>query len=462
MFGGSTSAGGRWSLGAKTYRAPTEGERIREQNDRLARERERRKLESSRSSSMSRSISGRRRSCRGRATQGSRVNARALGMELGSRSPGLLGVGGLAGRSPRLRSSSISGVGACSPRMFSLGSPAIGGVGSMPGGLGLGGNGGGGEARRREADLARVRAQRHQLEAEAARRERTASAMRRERAELAIANERILSSPRLSPAVHGIGIHGLGVPGAGLRGTRSWSGNLPHMHLALSPRLGPAASPRLVPVPVPIPVHSHGHSHSPHISVLPRLMPIGGRGRTPSPGRLAGGLGFSPHLGGHSPRVINYNTYNVSQHMRPVGVGGGGLGGLGGLDDLGGGMHHHHHGGLPMIDPLVLDGGIPGGGLRAVGMAGALGSGIGVLHSHNFVVTDLDYEPGRSILQDYGFIEGVSGGGQFLGEDEKLSLAIATLTNNAQAMGANAVLQVETGEDMGGQIVVRGRAVVLS
>lgn len=44
MYGGSASSGGRWSLGAKTYRAPTEGERIREAQDRLARESERRKL----------------------------------------------------------------------------------------------------------------------------------------------------------------------------------------------------------------------------------------------------------------------------------------------------------------------------------------------------------------------------------------------------------------------------------
>lgn len=44
MYGGSTSSGGRWSLGAKTYRAPTEQERLREAQDRLARENERRKL----------------------------------------------------------------------------------------------------------------------------------------------------------------------------------------------------------------------------------------------------------------------------------------------------------------------------------------------------------------------------------------------------------------------------------
>lgn len=44
MYGGSASSGGRWSLGAKTYRAPTEGERLREAQDRLVREGERRKI----------------------------------------------------------------------------------------------------------------------------------------------------------------------------------------------------------------------------------------------------------------------------------------------------------------------------------------------------------------------------------------------------------------------------------
>jgi len=48
-------------------------------------------------------------------------------------------------------------------------------------------------------------------------------------------------------------------------------------------------------------------------------------------------------------------------------------------------------------------------------------------------------------------------------EDERLNLAIANLTANAQQRGANAVLSVETGTDAAGmgEVIVRGRAVIL-
>ena len=68
-------------------------------------------------------------------------------------------------------------------------------------------------------------------------------------------------------------------------------------------------------------------------------------------------------------------------------------------------------------------------------------------------------------MQDLGFVEGLSSrssGGVLLSEDDRLNLAIADLTAQAQSRGANGVLQVETGEDLGGEIVVRGRAVVLA
>ncbi|GAA5912162.1 hypothetical protein JCM6882_003071 [Rhodosporidiobolus microsporus] len=462
MYGGSSSAGGRWSLGAKTYRAPTEGERIRERNDRLVREAERRKVEEIKHEA--RHV----RKTQELQRQVERANARAIGMELGSRSPGMLGVTPIGlGRSPRLRSSSFSGV--RSPGLMGLGSPAVGGLGmggmglASPriggmgvgmGGLGMGGLAAAGmhDARRREAELARVRAQRQRLEVEAARRERTASAMRRERAELALANERILASPRLSPALHpvgvgGLGVGGLGVPGAGLRRARSWSGGLGgmggmgglhghHHH----------ASPQIVPVPYPV--------HTPRMS--PRILPVGVPAMPRSP-RLSGGLGMRPP----SPHIVNYNTYNVSPRMGAVG----GLGGLGTLDDLAHHGHHHMGGVSPVIDPLVLDGGAPAG---AMGMPGAFGGGVGVggmgvgMGAHGFVVTDNDFEPGRQIVRELGYVQGVGGGMGMMDEEQQLSMAIANLTSNAQAMGANAVLSVETGEDVGGQIVVRGRAVVLS
>ncbi|GEM12208.1 glutaredoxin [Rhodotorula toruloides] len=229
------------------------------------------------------------------------------------------------------------------------------------------------------------------------------------------------------------------LPGAGgLRRSSSWSGGL-----GLSPRIG-GQSPRVVPVPVPVPVAS------PHIGRYGGL-----RSRTPSPCRLV----LSPRIGARtpSPRVANYNTFNVSPRLRGLdGVSGGygGVGGLGALDDL------HLGGGTPVIDPVVLsDGGYDGG---MFGGGGTMPGLLSTHHHHDFVVTDLDHAPGRAIVQDLGIVEGLSGMDAYLSEDDKLSLAIGNLTANAQSLGANAVLQVETGEDVGGQILVRGRAAVLS
>ncbi|KAJ8297267.1 hypothetical protein OF846_000495 [Rhodotorula toruloides] len=432
MYGGSTSSGGRWSLGAKTYRAPTEQERLREAQDRLARENERRKLHEIKH--QEKHI----RQQRELARETARVNERAVGMELGARGAPLLGTGmgvGLAGRSPRMRASSFSGV-------PSLGAP-IGGLGGATAARererlamerrALE------DTRRREAELARVRAQRQALEVEAARRQRTASAMRNERAALAVANERILASPRMSPRLSprlgpiGGGLLPGALPGAGgLRRSSSWSGGL-----GLSPRIG-GQSPRVVPVPLPVPVAS------------PRIGGYGGgygglRSRTPSPSRLV----LSPRIGARtpSPRVVNYNTFNVSPRLRGlegVPAGYGGAGGLGALDDL------HLGGRTPIVDPVVLgDGGYDGGLFGG----GALPGQITTHHHHDFVVTDLDHEPGRAIVRDLGVVEGLSGMDAYLSEDDKLSLAIANLTANAQSLGANAVLQVETGEDVGGQIL---------
>lgn len=45
MHGGTTSTGSTWGMGGKTWRAPSEGERAREAQERLARETERRKIQ---------------------------------------------------------------------------------------------------------------------------------------------------------------------------------------------------------------------------------------------------------------------------------------------------------------------------------------------------------------------------------------------------------------------------------
>ncbi|GAA5857588.1 hypothetical protein JCM9279_005572 [Rhodotorula babjevae] len=459
MYGGSASSGGKWSLGAKTYRAPTEGERLREAHDRLVREGERRKIHEIKHEE--RHI----RKQRELQLEAARVNRHAVGIEHGVRGGQLL-AGGLVAPSPRLRASSFGSYGARPHGL--LGSPSIGGA--------LLGSPGGGallrsrsrsrdraligaeraaldEARRRETELARIRAQRSQLEAEAMRRQLTASSMRHERAALAAANQAILASPRMSPALLPYGVSGVG--GQMLRRTHSWSGA--HSGAGYgSPYLGAGAgalgvgghhhhhhaSPRVVPVPYPVPVQQP-HMHGPHGGGLPL------RARTPSPGRL----GMSPRLLARtpSPNVVNYNTYNVSPRVGGYGGGHHGVGDLGALDDL----NLHERG---MVDPPLFGGGL----LDGVGGPGGMGGMPGEL---DFAVTDEAHVPGRTVVQDLGFVEGLSSrssGGVLLSEDDRLNLAIADLTTQAQGRGANGVLQVETGEDLGGEIVVRGRAVVLA
>ncbi|GAA5999914.1 uncharacterized protein JCM10292_003535 [Rhodotorula paludigena] len=470
MYGGSASSGGRWSLGAKTYRAPTEGERIREAQDRLARESERRKLHEIKHEE--RHIRKQQRLQREAAA----VNARTVGFEIGA--AGLPFAGGLGGVGPgALVPRSPRGLVPPSPRALMPGSPrGLGGLGvpvsprvrsaSFSGGFGspmLGGGRGGAavamersrlqaerlaleDQRRREAELARLRAQRGRLELEAARRQRNTSAIRAERAALAAANERILASPRLSPGLAPLGYPG----GTTLRRTHSWSGALPGLG-------GMRHSPQIVPVPVPVAVPS------------PRLGTLGGVGgggfRAASPGRVR----VSPRLGmSPSPRVVNYNTFNVSPRLGGLpygdgGVGVGGLGGLGALDDLA-------PGGGTMVDPPLFGDSMGFDGMGAMGAGGVAGmpGAFGAQPAMDFVVTDEAMVPGRTVVQDLGTVEGLSsstaGGAAtaLLSEDDKLNLAIADLTAQAQARGANAVLQVETGADVLGEILVRGRAAVLA
>ncbi|GAA5870049.1 hypothetical protein JCM3774_004345 [Rhodotorula dairenensis] len=153
--------------------------------------------------------------------------------------------------------------------------------------------------------------------------------------------------------------------------------------------------------------------------------------------RAALALANDPHP--PSPRVVNYhNTYNISPRLMHDD---GGLGGLEALDTL-------SLGGTAVVDPVVLDEYGHTGGMPA--------------YAQDFVVTDASLVERRRILRDLGPVEGLSGSDLYASEDDRLNLAISDLTAHAQSLGANAVLAVETGEDVAGQIVVRGVAALLS
>ena len=212
--------------------------------------------------------------------------------------------------------------------------------------------------------------------------------MRHERAALAAANQAILASPRMSPALLPYGNGG----GQMLRRTHSWSGALPGAGYG-SPHLGGGigglgvgghhhhhhASPRVVPVPNPVPVQQP-HMHGLHGGGLPL------RTRTPSPARL----GMSPRLLARtpSPNVVNYNTFNVSPRVGGYGGGHHKVGDLGALDDL----NLHERG---MVDPPLFGGGLLDGVGGAAGMGGMPGAfGAGEL---DFAVTDEAHVPGRTV-----------------------------------------------------------------
>lgn len=262
-----------------------------------------------------------------------------------------------------------------------------------------------------------------------------------------MANERLLT-PRLSPRVNyvGTGLSGV-VPGQRLARRSSWHGAMPlagaYGH---SPRLGYACSPRLAPLEPRLAGPPALHYGPPHAY----------RSRSPSASRIlvSPGINHPP-----SPRVVNYhNTYNLSPRLLP------GEAGLGAFDDLS----------IGSVDPLVLD---------EYGRAGDVPA-----YAQDFVVTDASLVDGRRIRSSHlsppnvslisafqltdqltdltvrhlGPVEGLSGFDTVMSEDERLNLAISDLTARAQSRGANAVLSVETGEDAGGQIVVRGVAALLS
>ncbi|KAG0661169.1 hypothetical protein C6P46_004123 [Rhodotorula mucilaginosa] len=353
------------------------------------------------------------------------MNQQALSFERNARNSPYAS-GGLGVSSPRVRSSSFSGIGS---------SPLIGAYPRLPllsnrigthSGSSLMSplSGLGNPALQRE----RLRSQTRALEAEALRREHRARSLSRERAVLAAANERLLT-PRMSPRFGqvGTGVSGL-MPAQSLARRSSWHGAVPVAgSYGHSPRLGYARSPRLAPLESGLartPALHYGPAHYDY--------PHGYRSRSSSASRIlvSPGINHPP-----SPRVVNYhNTYNLSPRLLP------GDAGLGAFDDLSIGMN--------AADPLVLD---------EYGRAGGVPA-----YAQDFVVTDASLVDGRRILRDFGPVEGLSGFDTFLSEDERLNLAISDLTARAHSRGANAVLSVETGEDIGGQIVVRGVAALLS
>ncbi|GAA5991315.1 hypothetical protein JCM10908_003251 [Rhodotorula pacifica] len=414
--GGATSTGSKWGMGRKTWRAPSDVERARDAQERFARETERRKIQEIQHAE--RNI----RKERELNAKAARINQQALGFELGARGSPYLG-GGIGSVTPRVRSSSFSGYGA-SPLAGSYpGSPLLSGrVGGLGGASMIGGLPGRSTAHA-ALQRERLRSQTRALEAEALRREQRARSRSRERAALALANERLLT-PRLSPRP---GYASAGFPVAspvqGLGRRSSWHGALPAAGTyGLSPQLGYARSPRLAPL-------GSGVAGLPPLRQAP---PLGYRSRSPSAGRVL----VSPRIGQPpSPRIVNYNTYNISPR-----AGDAALGGLGALDDL--------HLGAAAVDPVVLD---------EYGQAGGVPA-----YAQDFVVTDASLAEGRRILRDLGPVEGLSGFEAYVTEDERLNLAISDLTARAQTRGANSVLSVETGEDVEGQIVVRGVAALLS
>ncbi|BGP54835.1 hypothetical protein JCM8202v2_002422 [Rhodotorula sphaerocarpa] len=404
LHGGATSNGNRWGMGGKTWRAPSDAERAREAQDRLARETERRRIQEI--EHMERNI----RKERDLGAKAARINQQALGFERGAHAALYPGGGLGVAPSPRVRPASFSGIG---------GSPL---AGRYPGSHMLGGRGPGVGGSPLLGGMAGP------LDDALRRRARSMSRERAALAGLGMAGDRLLTpglSPHRSPYLGAVGGgYGGGLPGRPLGHRRSWSGTLPGAGMG---HLGYGHSPRLLP-------HGHGGGLAGGLPGVGHLPPLGYRSRSPSASRVL----VSPRIGHPpSPRVVNYNhnTYNISPHHRGHELG---VGGLGALDDL------HLGGGA--VDPILLDeftGGAPG-------------------YGQDFVVTDASLVEGRRILRDLGAVEGFSGLNAYKTEDERLNLAIADLTARAQARGANAVLSVETGEDVGGQIVVRGLAALLA
>ncbi|GAA5915748.1 uncharacterized protein JCM6883_002944 [Sporobolomyces salmoneus] len=295
---------------AKTYRAPSQLERAKEANNRYIIEAEQRKLDAIKHEE--KRIRETNRMERNMAKRGLLDVPAPYGSIGGSpyirgRSRSFGGIGSSAyAPSPHLGASLAplgARIGSYSPSMLGGGlSSRLGGGYGVSGGSQLGAI----ERRRRENELAELRARRNALEVEAARRQRTASMVARERE--ALARSQYLGSPHYHGSAH-LGTphigqhsygHNLGVPGTGgiggLRRTRSF-GSVPHSHSYggsspllhrhhhephypsyqqshYSPRIG-HPSPSLHPIPTtPRVVNNYTIYNDPHDIHHDRLPPI--------------------------------------------------------------------------------------------------------------------------------------------------------------------------------------------
>ncbi|GAA5992721.1 hypothetical protein JCM5350_004291 [Sporobolomyces pararoseus] len=392
---------------AKSYRAPSQGERLKEANDRYRLDainyEEKRLKETNRLLERQQQLS--------RRSGGLQVPPSSYGT-LGGRPPFVRGrsrsFNGFASGTPYLgagySSPSIALGGRLSPRLGSYGHTVSGDRHLQQVEL---------ERRRlKEAQLASLRARRDALELETERRIRNSSILARERQ----AQTQYLGSPQLlrSPVL----------PHSPYRDSYTPHGHTHHHTLAV-PQYPPQPLRRTrsfgsIPFGTSsTPLHHH---HYPHAS--PQLQPL------------------PP-----SPRVVkNYTIYNDPHETGSH---------FGGFERAGGHhfLHHDNFDRLPPVDHRAHDYDAP--------HAGALGGS-------EFVISDLDYdENGRQILSELGWVEGDSSrcdSFTAIGENELLNFAIQDLTANARQKGANAVLGVEAGEDAAGRgiVILRGRAVVLS
>lgn len=192
-----------------------------------------------------------------------------------------------------------------------------------------------------------------------------------------------------------------------------------------------------------------------HLNLSPRAMPLNSFGGGGSPG--GGGMqrmrsaSFGSHAGG-SPASFGTPQQFHSMQNSPQ------MGGCGA--DFGQGGAYMGPGQGEMGTPGGFGGGMGSGG------------GAGFAHAHTpqhqhqpapeqeFVFTDEQTYPGRQVVQQLGEVEGYSNGGA--GGDDALDAAIKSLVANAQSIRANGVLSMDVSEDQGGNVIVRGLAVVLA
>ncbi|KAK4701532.1 hypothetical protein P7C70_g4701, partial [Phenoliferia sp. Uapishka_3] len=185
-----------------------------------------------------------------------------------------------------------------------------------------------------------------------------------------------------------------------------------------SPRLDPLVDGGLPYSGAPL---FHGSPHVPPRGLSPGRMGMG-MGRPPSPGRM--GMGMPPSPG------------RMGMGMPPS------------PGRMGMGM------GMPPSPGRM--GMSPG---RMAGMGGGAG---GFVPALPFVLTDLPYQPERTVVQELGQVEAFSSIVAGVAEDDMIQYAVDQLVANAKMRGANGVLDLDVGEDGRGGVIARGRAVIMN